>query len=70
MSNKQIALINHLLIDRGIAKKFNFAAAKEWIIRQFIYSGVESEYQYVTSSMASELISAIKDGSVAFEVNF
>lgn len=69
MSNKQIAFINHLLIDNGMAKEFNFGACKDWIVLQITGEAVESYYNPVNGQQVSRLIDMIKDGS-KFEVSF
>ena len=69
MTNKQIAFINHLLINAGLAKAFNFGECKDWIVQQITGEAVESYYNPVTSQQVSRLIDMIKDGS-KFEVNF
>lgn len=69
MSNKQIAFINHLLIDAGLAKEFNFGACKDWIVTQITGSPVETYYNQVSGEQVSRLIDMIKDDS-KFDVNF
>lgn len=69
MTNKQIAFINHLLIDAKLAKEFNFGECKDWIITQITGSPVETYYNQVQSAQVSRLIDMIKDGH-KFEVSF
>ena len=65
ISPKQIAYIGHLMVERGIAKRFDYGDAKQFIAKQM---GNMSYLPWnAPMSWASDLIDALKNPEYAFE---
>lgn len=64
ISSKQIAYIGHLMVERGIAKHYDYLDAKQFIAKQM---GNMSYLPWnAPMSWASDLIDALKDPAFAF----